>query len=47
MLKNLSSREVAWILKQIGITLVRQGKEDVFAGFAQGKNRVVIVPRNK
>jgi predicted RNA binding protein YcfA (HicA-like mRNA interferase family) len=47
MLNNLSSREEAWILKQIGITLARQGKEDVFTGFVQGKNRVVIVPRNK
>jgi predicted RNA binding protein YcfA (HicA-like mRNA interferase family) len=47
MLKNLSSRDVAWILGQIGITLKRRGKEDVFAGYYDGENRVVIVPRNK
>ena len=47
MPKNLSSKDVAWILGQIGITLVRRSKEDVYSGEYQGKNRVVIVPRNK
>jgi predicted RNA binding protein YcfA (HicA-like mRNA interferase family) len=47
MPKNLSSEDVAWILDQIGITLKRRGKEDVYAGEYQGRNRVVIVPRNK
>ena len=47
MLKNLSSKEVAWILDKIGITLKRHSKEDVFAGYYDGKNRVAIVPRNK
>jgi len=47
MPKNLSSNEVAKILSQIGITLKRRGKEDVYAGHYQGTNRVVIVPRNK
>lgn len=47
MPKNLSSRELAWILSQIGITLKRHSKEDVFAGHYGRKNRVVIVPRNK
>ena len=28
MLKNLSSKDVAWILGQIGITLKRRSKED-------------------
>jgi len=41
---NLSSKDVAWILSQIGITLKRHGKEDVYSGEYQGKNRVVIVP---
>lgn len=44
MLKNLSSKNVAWILEQIGITLKRRSKEDVFTGYYGGKNRVVIVP---
>ena len=44
---NLSSGNVAWILGQIGITLKRRGKEDVYSGEYQGKVRVVIVPRNK
>ena len=47
MLRNLSSKEVAWILDQIGISLKRRGKEDVFEGHYGGKRRVVIVPRNK
>ncbi len=47
MLKDLSSGDVALILKKIGITLVRRGKEDVFTGEFAGINRVVIVPRNK
>jgi predicted RNA binding protein YcfA (HicA-like mRNA interferase family) len=47
MPSNLSSSDVAWILAQIGITLRRRGKEDVYAGEYQGRNRVVIVPRNK
>ena len=44
---NLSSNDVAWILNQIGITRKRHGKEDVYSGDYQGKNQVVIVPRNK
>ncbi|MBM3237825.1 addiction module toxin, HicA family [Candidatus Poribacteria bacterium] len=47
MPKNLSSNDVAWILEKIGITLKRRGKEDVYSGEYQEKNRVVIVPRNK
>jgi len=47
MPKNLSPEVVAWILKQIGITLKRRGKEDVYTGEYEGRNRVVIVPRNK
>jgi len=47
MPKNVSSSDVAWILAQIGITFTRRGKEDVYTGEYQGKNRVVIVPRNK
>ncbi len=47
MPKNLSSNDVDWILSQIGITCKRRGKEDVYAGEHQGKNRVVIVPGNK
>jgi len=47
MLRNLSSRNVAWVLDQIGITLKRHGKEDVFEGWYDGRTRVVIVPRNK
>ena len=47
MPKNLSSEDVAWILRQIGITLRRRGKEDVYSGQAGGQNRVVILPRNK
>lgn len=47
MPKNISSSDVAWILEQIGITLKRRGKEDVYTGKYDGSNRVVIVPRNK
>ena len=47
MLKNLSSRDVAWVLSQLGITFKRHGKEDVFDGLYNGRTRVVIVPRNK
>lgn len=47
MLKNLSSKDVAWILDQTGISLKRRSKKNVFAGYYGGKNRVVIVPRNK
>lgn len=47
MPKNLSSDDVAWILKQVGITLKRRSKENVFGGYYGEKNRVVIVPRNK
>ena len=47
MPKNISSREVALILNNIGITLQRRSKEDVFAGDYGGKYRVVIVLRNK
>jgi hypothetical protein len=46
MPKNLSSKDVAWILGKIGITLKRRGKEDVYSGGYEGRNRVVIVPRN-
>ena len=46
-LRQLSSSDVAWLLKQIGIELKRHGKEDVFEGTFRGKTRVVIVPRNK
>ena len=38
---------MAWILGQIGITLTRRGKEDIFSGEYQGRNRVVVVPRDK
>ena len=44
MPKNLSSRDVAWILNQIGIQLARRGKEDIFEGEYGGRNRVVVVP---
>jgi len=47
MLKNLSSRDVAWVLNQLGITFKRHGKEDVFDGWYNSRARVVIVPRNK
>jgi len=47
MLKNLASRDVAWVLNQLGITFKRHGKEDVFDGWYNGRTRVVIVPRNK
>ena len=47
MPKNLSSKDVAWILNQIDIQLARRGKEDIFAGEYGGHNRVVVVPRNK
>jgi len=47
MLKNLSSRDVAWVLNQLGISFKRHGKEDVFDGLYNGSPRVVIVPRNK
>ncbi len=47
MPNNLSSSDVVWILAHIGMTLKRRGKEDVYAGEYQGRNRVVIVPRNK
>ena len=47
MPKNLSSSDVAWILARIGITFTRHGKEDVYTGEYQGKNRVVIVPMGK
>jgi len=47
MPKDLSSNDVAWILSQIGITLKRRGKEDIYAGECQGTNSVVVVPRNK
>ena len=40
MLKNLSSNDVDWILSQIGITLKRRSKEDVYSGEYQGKNRI-------
>ena len=47
MPKNLSSHNIAWILNQIGITLERHSKEDIFTGYYGEKKRVVIVPRNK
>ena len=47
MPRNLSSEDVAWILGQVGITLRRRGKEDIYSGQSSGQNRVVIVPRNK
>ncbi|MBU1152429.1 type II toxin-antitoxin system HicA family toxin [bacterium] len=47
MPKNLSTSDVAWILSQIGIALKRCSKEDVYSGEYQGRNCVVIVPRNK
>jgi len=47
MLRNLSSQDVVWVLNQLGITLKRHGKEDVFEGWYDGRMRVVIVPRNK
>ena len=47
MFKNLSSKDVAWLLNQVGITLKRHGKEDVFEGIHGDVTRVVIVPRNK
>ena len=47
MPKQLSSHDVAWILEQIGITLKRRSKEDIYSGEYQGRTRVVIVPRNK
>lgn len=47
MPSNLSSSDVAWRLAQIGTTLKGHGKEDVYAGECPGRNRIVIVPRNK
>ncbi|MCF7810225.1 type II toxin-antitoxin system HicA family toxin [bacterium] len=47
MPKNLSSRDIAIILTELGIYFKRHGKEDVFTGENKGKMRVVIVPRNK
>lgn len=47
MPKNLSSNNVAFILRQLGITLKRRSKEDIYSGKYNEKNRVVIVPRNK
>ncbi len=47
MPKNISSKDVALILSQIGIIFKRRGKEDVCAGEYEGKFRVVVVPRNK
>jgi hypothetical protein len=32
MLKNLSSKDVVWILDQTGITIKMCGKEGIFAG---------------
>jgi len=46
-LKQLSSSDVAWLLRQVGIEFKRHGKEDVFEAYFRGKTRVVIVPRNK
>ncbi|MEA3415229.1 MAG: hypothetical protein U9R02_03585 [Thermodesulfobacteriota bacterium] len=43
MLKNLSSRDVTWVLNQLGITFKRHGKEDVFDGLYNGRTRVVIL----
>ncbi|MEW5717266.1 MAG: type II toxin-antitoxin system HicA family toxin [Chloroflexota bacterium] len=46
-LRTLSSAEAAWLLAQVGIVFKRQGKEDIFEGFHNGRVRVVVVPRNK
>ncbi len=46
-LRSLSSSDVAWLLSQAGILFKRHGKEDIFVGVHNGRERVVIVPRNK
>jgi predicted RNA binding protein YcfA (HicA-like mRNA interferase family) len=46
-LKQLSSREVAWLLEQVGVSFKRHGKEDIYEGYHKGKLRVVVVPRNR
>ena len=46
-LKQLSSREVVWLLEQVGISFKRHGKEDIHEGYHKGKLRVVVVPRNR
>lgn len=40
MLKNLSSRDVAWVLNQLGITFKRHGKEDVFDGWYNDREAI-------
>lgn len=47
MLRELSSDDVAELLRKIGIHLKRRGKEDIYEGLFRGKVRVVVVPRNK
>jgi predicted RNA binding protein YcfA (HicA-like mRNA interferase family) len=46
-LKQLSSRDVEWLLAQVGIMFKRHGKEDIFEGVYKGQVRTVVVPRNK
>jgi len=47
MPREFSSADVARLLKKIGITLKRRGKEDVYEGYFRGKIRTVIVPYNR
>jgi predicted RNA binding protein YcfA (HicA-like mRNA interferase family) len=47
MLRELSSHDVATLLRKIGIHFKRHGKEDIYEGVFRDKVRVVIVPRNK
>ena len=47
MPRELSSDDVAEMLRRIGITFKRHGKEDVYEGYFRDKVRTVIVPRNK
>lgn len=44
---DLSSADVARLLRRIGIVLKRRGKEDIYEGYFRGKLRTVVVPRNK
>ncbi len=47
MLRELSSDDVAKLLRKIGIHFKRHGREDIYEGLFRGRVRVVIVPRNK
>jgi predicted RNA binding protein YcfA (HicA-like mRNA interferase family) len=47
MLPELSSDEVASLLRKIGIIFKRHGKEDIYEGRFRGRVHTVIVPRNK